>query len=108
MRNNERRAEERIPLTQRASLGIPNSWHPCLIEDFSSSGFLVMCAMQCRVGDILDLESELYPERFLQCKVCVRHINGDCLGINIVEMSNAGLALCNQFIGEHVSLTRFR
>jgi len=108
MKNYERRAEERVPITHRGMLGLPNAWSPCLIEEFSSKGFLIMSALKSQIGDILELKSELYPERFLQCKVCVRHIDGDCLGADIVEVSDAGMVLCRQFVDEHVSLKRFR
>ena len=67
-----------------------------------------MCSVKVEVGDILELNCELYPERSLYCKIEVRHINDDCLGTKIVEVSDAGLILCRQFIEEHVSLTRFR
>jgi hypothetical protein len=67
-----------------------------------------MSTVKTRLGDTLELKCELYPERFLQCKVEVRHIKDDCLGTKIVEVSDAGLTLCRQFIDEHVSLKRFR
>lgn len=89
-------------------LGVPSASYPCLIQEFSSKGFLIMSSVKAQLGDKLELKCELYPERFLQCKVEVRHINDDCLGTKIVEVSDAGLTLCRQFIDEHVSLKRFR
>lgn len=108
MNSLELRAEVRFPITHRGSLGVPSAWYPCLIQDFSTKGFLIMCTVKVGVGDILELKSELYPERTLQCRVEVRHMNDDCLGTKIVEVSDAGLILCRQFIEEYVSLNRFR
>ena len=107
MKNYELRAEVRVPITHRGTIGVLSAWFPCLIQDFSSKGFQIMCTEKVQVGDILELKCELYPERFLQCRVEVRHINDDCLGTKIVEVSDAGLMLCRQFIDEHFSLKRF-
>jgi len=108
LRTHELRAEVRVPITHRGWLGAPTASHPCLIQEFSSKGLLIMASVKARPGDTLELKCELYPERFLQCKVEVRHIHDDCLGTKIVEVSDAGLALCRQFIDEQVSLKRFR
>jgi PilZ domain len=103
----ELRAEIRVPITHRGTLGAPSPPFPCLIQDFSTKGFLIMCATKVKVGDILELKCELYPERFLQCQIEVRHIDNDCIGTRIVDVSDAGLKLCRQFIDEHYSLNRF-
>ena len=107
MITHERRAESRVPITHRGTLGAHSARFPCLIQDMSSKGFLIMCNEKVQVGDILELRSELAPQRFLQCNLEVRHISDDCLGTRIVEMSEAGSMLCRQFIDEHVSLSRF-
>lgn len=103
----ELRAELRVPITRRGTLGVPSAWFPCLIQDFSSKGFQIMSTTKFHVGDILELKCELYPERFLHCKIEVRHINDDCLGTKIVEVTEEGSKLCRQFIDEHISLKRF-
>jgi hypothetical protein len=108
MKKLELRAEVRVPVTHRGTLIAPGTPFPCLIQDFSTKGFLIMCAIQVQVGDILELKCELYPGRVLQCQIEVRHINDDCLGTRIVEVSEAGLMLCRQFIDDHFSLQRFR
>jgi hypothetical protein len=108
LRTHELREEVRVPITHKGLLGAPTASKPCLIQDFSSKGFLIMSTVKTQLGDKLELKCELYPERFLLCKVEVRHIKDDCLGTKIVEVSDAGLMLCRQFIDEHVSLKRFR
>jgi len=111
LRTRELREEVRVPITHKGMLGAP--WdsvaaNPCLIQEFSSKGFLIMSTVKAQPGDTLELKSELYPARFLRCKVEVRHVNDDCLGAKIVEVSDAGLRLCRQFIDEHVSAKWFR
>jgi hypothetical protein len=107
MKRLELRAEVRIPITHRGTLIAPSTPIPCLIQDVSTKGFLIMCTEEFRVGDILELKCELYSERFLQCKIEIRHIKDDCLGTKIVEVSDAGKMLCRQFVDEHFSLKRF-
>jgi len=107
MTKSELRAVLRVPITQRGNLGVTSAWFPCLIRDFSSKGFLIKSATKFHVGDILELKSELYPERFLHCKIEVRHITDECLGTKIVEVTEEGSELCSQFIDEHISLKRF-
>jgi len=107
MGNLELRAEMRVPIIHRGTLGAQVPPFPCLIREFSTNGFLIMSAVKVQVGDVLELKCELYPERFLECKVEVRHIDDDCIGTRIVVISDAGLKLCRQFIDEHFSLNRF-
>jgi hypothetical protein len=102
------RAEMRVPITHRGILGAPSAALPCLIQEFSTKGFLIMCAATVQVGDILELKCELYPGQFLECKIEVRHINDDCVGTKIVEISDAGLKLCRDFVDGHFSVNRFR
>ena len=101
------RAELRVPITHRGALAVPGAWIPCLIQNFSSIGFLIMCNKKFSVGEVLELRCELYPARFLQCKIEVRHITYMCIGTKIVEINDDGLTLCRQFLDEHYSLSRF-
>ena len=108
MKAHERRAEARVPITRRGTLGAQSARFPCLIQNFSSKGFLIMCIEKVPIGEILELKSELSPQRFLQCKVEVRHVTDDCLGTKVMEMSEFGLMLCRQLIDEHISYKGFR
>ena len=107
MKKPDLRAELRIPITHRGALAVPDAWVPCLIENVSSVGFLIMCSKKFTVGEVLELKCALYPERFLQCKVEVRHITDMCVGTKIVEINNDGIALYRQFLDEHYILRRF-
>ena len=103
MKKSDLRAEPRIPHARRGTLTVAGASIPCLIQDFSTKGFLIMCTRQFSVGDVLELRSELYPEKVLQCKIEIRHISDNCLGTLIVEISDSSLKLCRQFIEEHYS-----
>jgi hypothetical protein len=107
MKKPDLRAELRIPITHRGSLAVPGAWAPCLIENVSSIGFLIMCNGKFSVREVLELKCALYPERFLQCKVEIRHITDMCVGAKIVEINNDGLTLYRQFLDEHYILSRF-
>jgi hypothetical protein len=107
MNRAEQRSELRVPITHRGTLGVPGVSFPCLTQDFSSSGFGIMCTISFDVGDVLDFQCELYPECHLKCKVEVRHVADAFLGTRVVEISDAGRKLCSRFIEEHLSIKRF-
>ena len=104
MKNHDLRAERRVPVLHKAFLGSESTWFPCMIQDMSNQGFLILCNAEVKVGDILELKCELSPQRILQCKVEVRHYNDGYLGAKIVEVSEFGSMLCRVFIDEQVSL----
>ena len=60
MKKLELRAEMRVPITHRGTLGAASTPFPCLIQEFSTKGFLIMCAVKVQVGDIL-LRSTAQP-----------------------------------------------
>ena len=107
LKTHELRAEVRVPITQRGMLGGSNDWHHCLIEDFSTKGFLIISTMTLKVGYVLELKCELFPKRILQCKVEVRHVSADCVGTMIVDIIDAGTRSCQEFIDEHSRTKRF-
>ena len=106
MKTRELRAEVRIPITHRGMLGSPDDWHHCLIEDFSTKGFLIISPITLKVGYVLEVRCELFPRRVLQCKVEVRHVSDDCVGTMIVEISDDQIQLCREFINEHAGAKR--
>src|SRR2546423_8217230 len=100
----ERRTERRIKVSRRATLVDGANASPCLIEDFSSKGFFIISNYQFSVGQILELKCEVYPQKTLECKIEIRHINDTCLGTMIVDISKEGSALLEQFLQEYYSL----
>lgn len=101
MRTNDQRSESRVPIIHRGTLGA-DARFPCMLRDISSHGFLISCVPKFRIGDTLDLECALCPQKFLHCTVKVQHTRDDCLGAKIVEVSKAGQVLCRQFIAEYL------
>ena len=97
------RGEPRVAQGRRGTLTAGEITTSCLIQDFSTNGFLIMCTKPFSVGDVLELKSELYPGRVLKCKIEVRHVTDTCLGTKVVEISEAASKLCQQFIEEHYS-----
>ena len=97
------RTERRIAQARRGTLTFAEISVPCVIQDFSTTGFLIMCSKPFPAGTVLDLKSELYPNEVLTCKLEVRHVTDMCLGTKIVEISNPAARLCQRFIEEFYS-----
>ena len=100
------RGEPRVPLTRRAWLSSARGWLPCLIENMSTQGFLIMSNDALAVGAVMELKCELYPERILQCSIEVTHVTDSCMGTKIVQISGYAANLCREFITEHYSLSK--
>ena len=96
----EMRSEPRLPERRRGTLTVDGITSSCLLQDFSTKGFLLMSTQEFSVGDILELSTELYPTRVLKCKVEVRRVDGDCYGTMVVEISDPCARLCKQFVDE--------
>lgn len=99
----ELRKEPRIPRARKATLTLAGTSVPCVMQDLSMKGFLIMCTRPVAVGAELELKCELYPERFMTCKIHVRHVSDMCLGTEIMEISESSARLCREFIEEHYS-----
>ena len=104
----ELRAEPRIAVSCRGTLTLGEKSAPCQIQNMCTRGFLIKFSKELPVGQTLHLKCELYPERSVECTVQVRHVNRDCLGARVVEISDEGMILCRQFLEEHrpASVTR--
>jgi hypothetical protein len=108
LKTQELRASMRVPVTHRGMLGSPEDWHHCLIEDISARGFLIISTIKLKVGYVLELKCELFPGRTLMCKIEVRHVSDDCVGTMIVEIDDAGVRLCEEFIDHHARLKKLK
>jgi len=74
-----------------------------MVLDMSNHGFLMLCTRELAVGQVLDFNCQLYPEKTLDCKVEVRHSGVDALGTKIVEIDPKAQDLCQQFLEEQYS-----
>lgn len=104
----ELRAEPRIAVSCRGTLTLGEQSAPCHVQNMCSRGFLIQFSKELPVGQTLRLKCELYPERSVECTVQVRHVNRECLGARVVEISDEGMILCRQFLEEQrpASVTR--
>ena len=97
----ELRSEPRIPVSFPGTLraGAENAV-PCRIQNMCSRGFLIRAAQELPVGRLVHLTCELYPDARVECTVQVRHVNRDCLGAKVTEMSEEHQMLCRKFLAE--------
>lgn len=102
------RAEPRISVSCRGTLRLGESSAPCFIQNMCSRGFLIRSSKELPVGKVLQLICELDSERTVECTVEVRHVNRDCLGARVIEISDDGRILCKRFLEEQHALQRGR
>lgn len=106
MTNTELRTEQRVTVSCRGTLSLGDTSAPCLIQNMCSRGFLIKYSKELPVGQVLRLRCDLYPERSVECKVQVRHVNRECLGARVVEISDDAVILCRRFLEEQCALNR--
>ena len=104
MKGRELRAEARISVRERGSLNSGDAWFPCMVQDMSDSGFQILCGKELSVGQVLDFRCELFPEKTLNCKIEIRHINGSGMGTKIIEIDKRGTSLVQLYLQEQYSL----
>ena len=100
----ELRDDLRIELGRRGWLSSGGTTIPCVIENISTQGFFIMSTTTYPVGAVVDLKCELFPQRFLQCRIEVVRIADSCMGARIVEINAYARNLCRQFIEERYLL----
>ena len=98
----ELRAEPRVPVSCRGTLRLGETSASCLIQNMCSRGFLIKFTAGLPVGKVVHLSCDLDPEGTVECKVQVRHVNADCLGARVIEMSDEGQKLCRRFLDAQV------
>ena len=81
-----------------------DAWFPCVVQDMSDSGFLILCSKELAVGQILEFRCELFPEKTLNCKIEVRHVSSKGMGTKLVEIDNRGARLIELYLQEQYSL----
>jgi hypothetical protein len=109
MKGRELRAEARIPVKEKGSLsagslGIEDAWFPCVVQDMSDSGFLILCSKELSVGQVLEFRCELFPEKTLNCKIEIRHISPAGMGTKVTEIDKRGAGLVQLYLQEQYSL----
>jgi hypothetical protein len=109
MKGRELRAEARIPVKEKGalsagSLTTGDAWFPCVVQDMSDSGFLILCSKDISVGQVLEFRCELFPEKTLNCKIEVRHISAAGMGTKVTEIDKRGSGLVELYLQEQYSL----
>jgi hypothetical protein len=101
VKSKDLRAEMRLPVTRKGTLSSGDTlWFPCLIVDMSDSGILMMSNRKIPVGQLLDFRTELFPGKFLECRLEIMHVDDTHLGTKIIEIDNKGISLCKLFLEE--------
>jgi PilZ domain len=114
MKGRDLRAEARIQVKEKgslnaASLGVEeDSWFPCMVQDMSDSGLLMLSGQELAVGQVLDFKCELFPEKTLKCKVEIKHVSATGAGAKIVEVDKRGAGLIELYLQEQYSLKMHR
>ena len=103
MKTQELRAEARMEVRQRGTLNAGEEWFPCLIQDMSSIGFLLMCSRELKVGQVLEFKCQLFPDKLLACKLEVIHVTDGNVGTKIIDIEPRGASLCQLFLQEQYS-----
>ena len=101
MLQSEKRANPRIAVNFRGTLTHGDASVPCVIQNMCSRGFLIKHSRDLPVGHALRLKCELYPHQSVECTVQVRHVNPECLGARVIEISDDGRVLCQRYLEEH-------
>jgi len=104
MKGRELRAEPRIAVRERGSLNSGEAWFPCMVQDMSDSGFLILCSKDFSVGQVREFRCELFPEKTLNCAIEVRHISPSGMGTKITEIDKRGADLIQLYLQEQYSL----
>ena len=109
MKGRELRAEVRIPVKEKGSLSagsvnVGDAWFPCVVQDMSDSGFLILCSKELTVGLALEFRCELFPEKTLNCKIEVRHVSPSGMGTKVMEIDKRGSGLIQLYLQEQYSL----
>ena len=100
MKNADLRAEPRVSVICQGTMSVGDTSAPCVIQNMCSRGFLIRANKALPVGELVRLTCELYPQRRVECLVQVRHVNRECLGAKVIEITEDGKLLCQQFIEE--------
>lgn len=101
MENTELRAELRAAVTRRGALTAGTESFPCVVQDMSDSGMLIICTRPLIVGQTLHFKCDLFPEKTLECMIEIVHISEDGAGTKIIEIDEQGAKLIQLFLQEH-------
>lgn len=103
MNQKELRASLRVAVTQRAALDAGEQHFPCIVQDMSDDGLLIVSTRDLEVGQVFDFCCELYPQQTLECKIKVMHVTNGGVGAKIIEIDKKGSDLIQLFLEDRVT-----
>lgn len=95
------RGEVRLRESLKGQVGYRDTVYPCMLEDFSEKGMLLLSNAAVAVGERVAVELQICEGQSLPCVVDVRHVNRDSFGGKIIEIAPRNLSLLVQMIAEH-------
>lgn len=101
----ELRAELRAAVARKGALSVGEESFPCVVQDMSDSGLLIMCTRPLIVGQTLKFKCELFPDQVLECMIEVVHIGEAGVGAKIIEIDETGAKLVQLLLQEHFTGT---
>ena len=91
------RSEPRLADSKKGVLSNKEVWSPCLIQNISSKGFMILCDYKSAVGDlppnvgeVLNLKWFSHDDEVAYCRIEVRHITDGYFGAIVLEKSELG------------------
>ena len=101
MSQSELRSESRVSVSRKGTLSSESERFPCILQDMSDSGCMLMCTRKLEIGQILDFECEVYPGKLINCKLEVMHARDGDVGTRIMEMDEHSIKLVQLFLQEN-------
>jgi hypothetical protein len=96
--NHDLRRSMRMPVSHHGEVSDGKGVYSCLVQDVSRRGLRIVCSQKFATGQVLDLVCPLTPEIKLECKVEVRNIDDDCVGVTILEVSPQTAAAYQRYV----------
>jgi len=88
----------RFPYSRRGELSYEGTYFPCLIQDISAKGLLIVCARDIVVGQELMVSFELIPGHVYRSTIRVQHIGDGCFGAKIIAAGEHDEQVFGQYV----------
>jgi hypothetical protein len=101
MPETELRSESRVSVSKKGILKYQDQQFPCILQDMSDNGCMLMCTRTLSVGQILDFECEVYPSKVIRCKLEIMHASDEDVGTRILEIDSESIKIVQLFLQEN-------
>jgi hypothetical protein len=103
MSKQELRSESRVSVSRKGTLSHGKEQFPCMLQDMSDNGCMLMCTRNLEIGQQLDFECEVYPGKIIRCKLEVMHASRGDVGARVIEIDEESIKLVQLFLQETFS-----